>query len=373
MAVINFAHREITAKIVYFGATGAGCNTNVRALYTLLEEAEHKSRLHKFGPPDTRERSWYFELRRPSVQVRGFSVRFRIYSMPGALEQEQHRDEVMKGVDGIVMVADSRKEAAAENDAALLELEEVLSAQGLDLAGLPVVIQVNHSDRESAREESAVVFDLNPYGFPVLTAAAKSHTGVVETFAQIADTAVQRLQMALDGEDGAIALRALHRAEEETDADVIREHLASIQGPVGPAAFLEPDNTATPPGDEVEVPFQPREFAGSYPVRVMDATLENGQVYVDLELERMGGGELRQLRVRLANRPTDSPAMPRPVVVTNTSNTGSPVLDALKHLPDKVDLHHEPRGPEMPPVFYGVLGISGGIVTGLLLGFLLFN
>jgi len=376
MAVINFAHREISAKIVYFGATGAGCNTNVRALHQLLPEDESKSQLHKFGPADLSERSWYFELRHPSAKVRGFQVRYRTYSLPGGLQAAPHREQVMEGVDAIVLVVDSRPEASASNEEALLELEELLTAQSLDLAGLPVVIQVNHIDQNGARDENAVVFDLNPYGFPVLSAAAKSHQGVADTFEKITALTRDRIQLAIAGEEGALALRAIHRPAIESDEDVVRQHLnAMLQETIGaaPPSFDEPSaTTGTPPGDQVEVPFQPREFAGSYPVRIVEANLEDGQVYVDVEFERMGGGETRQLRVKLANRPTNSPAMPRPVAVPVTS-ASSPIMDITKGLPDKVDITPWVAETDMPPIWYGVLGISGGIAAGLMMGFLFFH
>jgi signal recognition particle receptor subunit beta len=378
MAVINFAHREITAKIVYFGATGAGCNTNVRALYELLGDTTPKSRLHKFGPADSAERSWYFDLTVPSELLSGFHLRWRIYSMPGGMTLEVHREEVMRGVDAIVLVTDSRPDAAADNERALLELEEQLADQGLDLAGLPVVLQVNHTDREGARDESAVVFDLNPYGFPVLTAAAKRHAGVRETFDAICERTRERIRQAMAGEEGAIALTAIHLPDEPTDQEVVRRHLAAIlkdsagQERTVPAGTpLGVGSAAEPPGNQIEVPFQPREFAGSYPVRIVEASMLDGQVVVDVEFERMGGGETRQLRVKLANRPTDSPAMPRPVDLPVPS--ASPAMNVTSGLPDKVDLIHEVDDPDMPPVLYGVLGVGGGLAAGLMLGFLLFN
>ncbi len=377
MAVINFAHREITAKIVYFGATGAGCNTNVRALYELLGDTAPKSRLHKFGPDDSSERSWYFDLAVPAEMLSGFHLRWRIYSMPGGLQLDVHREEVMRGVDAIVLVTDSRPDASADNERALLELEEQLANQGLDLAGLPVVLQVNHTDRDGARDESAVVFDLNPYGFPVFSAAAKQHAGVRETFEAICERTTERVRQAMAGEEGAIALTAVHQPNEPTDQAVVRQHLAAIlkdSAVQRPHASGTPDASGTPaepPGNQVEVAFQPREFAGSYPVRIVEASMLDGQVVVDVEFERMGGGETRQLRVKLANRPTDSPAMPRPVDLPVPS--ASPAMNVTDGLPDKVDFNTPVDEPDIPPVFYGVLGVGGGIAAGLMLGFLFFH
>lgn len=374
MAVINFAHREITAKVVYFGATGAGCNTNVRRLYELLPDTDPKSRLHKFGPGDTDERSWYFDIRTHEEALAGFTIRYRIYSMPGGLALPAHRREVMEQVDAIVLVVDARPHAGPDNERALLELEGILADQGLELAALPVVLQVNHTDHPEAREVSAAVFDLNPYGFPVLAASAKAGAGVLEAFQEITASALARVRDNMAGGDGAITLTAVHRPEVEQDGDIIRKHLDAIQeeSPTTPTSSLDEGPAAgTPPGDEVEIPFQPRDFAGSYPVRVVEASIEDGQVFVDVELERMGGGGVRQLRVKLANRPTDSPALPRipPPVVT----TSSPVVRVTEGLPDRVELHGYGEPDDLPPVWYGILGVSGGLLAGLTLGFLLFT
>jgi hypothetical protein len=376
MAVINFAHREITAKVVYFGATGAGCNTNVRRLHELLADNEARSRLHKFGPGDTDERSWYFDVRGPHEAVAGFTVRFRIYSMPGGLVLPAHRREVMDQVDAIVLVVDARPAAASANEQALLELEQILADQGLELAAMPVVLQVNHTDHPEARELAASVFDLNPYGFPVISAAARSDVGVRATFDEITATTVARVRDNMAGGDGSITLTAVHRPEVEHDGDIIRKHLDAIQeeSPATPSSSVdEPAPTAaTPPGAEVEVPFQPREFAGSHPIRVVEAAIEDGQVFVDLELERMGGGgPTRQLRVRLANRPTDSPAVPRAPQVIVTS--ASPAMRVTEGLPDRVEMHGYEIKPDLPPVWYGVLGVSGGLAAGLAIGFILFT
>ncbi len=88
MATIDFGNREITAKLVYFGATGAGSNTNVRQLHRLVPTTS-RSRLHKFGPGDSAERSFYFDYRLPeSERINGFDLRLRLYSLPGGLELE---------------------------------------------------------------------------------------------------------------------------------------------------------------------------------------------------------------------------------------------------------------------------------------------
>lgn len=377
MAVLNFAHRQLTAKIVYFGPPKAGCNTNVQALWDGLgsDASLEPSRLHRFNAPDGSEQSLYFDVR-GDHELDGFGVRYRIYSLPGGIADPVHRREVMRGVDAIVLVADSRPEANAPNEDAMLELEELVGEQGLDLAKLPVVLQVNHLDEPRARGADDVTYALNPFGFPVLEASARDGEGVRETFDAIAALARERIADNLRGGDGAVKLTAIHEPHARTDEDVARDHHAVLHDPATPKAQVTTKNgPQTPaPADEVEVPFQPREFAGSYPVRVIQALVEEGKVFVDVELERMGGGDVRQLRVHLANRPTDAPAVARaPQVSLVSSNPTPSVMGVTDHLPDKVDFKAADHpSDDLHPVTYGIIGVGGGILVGLLTGFLLF-
>ncbi|MCB9670210.1 MAG: GTPase domain-containing protein [Alphaproteobacteria bacterium] len=380
MAVLNFAHRQITAKIVYFGPKGAGCNTNVRRLWETLEGTPglSRGRLHRFGAAEAPEHTWFFDLKPDGEvgdEVSGFSVRYRIYSMPGGVDDPTHRQEVMRHVDAIVLVADSRPDANAPNEDAMLELEELVGAQGLDLAKLPVVLQVNHLDHANARGADDVTFALNPFGFPVIQAVAREGEGVRETFDTIAELARARLADNIAGRDGAVQLMALHDDADPSDDELVRSHASRLVDAPTPDPQTQTSNKgpSTPaPADAVEVPFQPREFAGSYPVRVVNAAIDDGQVFVDVELERMGGGEVRQLRVKLANRPTDAPAAPRAPAFSVVTEDPPSVMGVTDHLPDKVDFHTPPPPADLPPVVYGLVGVVGGAVAGVLLGFLLF-
>jgi signal recognition particle receptor subunit beta len=192
MATLNFATRELTAKIVYFGAQGAGCNTNVARLFHLVT-GTRRSALLKLSSEGETEHSWCFEFADPDpAPLQGFTLVFRVYSLPGAIGLGAHREEVVRGLDGVVFVADARADRNQGNVDALLELEGRLARTGLELAHTLVTLQTNHTDAEGARPVSDVVFDLNPYGFPVLEAAANEGRGVVETFASVTEREIGR-------------------------------------------------------------------------------------------------------------------------------------------------------------------------------------
>lgn len=371
MAVINFAKREISCKIVYFGAAGAGCNTNVRHLHARLDESTH-GRLHRFAPPDSAEATWYFELHKPQDRLSGFRLRFRIYSLPGGIVDPRHRVEVLREVDGVVFVADGRVHGQATNEAALLDLESMLSDQDIELAGLPVVLQVNHVDDPECLDASVVARPLNPYGFPVLKAAAKSGTGVVETLEAMLTAARTGVNDTFTGTARSLILRANREEGGSDDDDVVHAHLQVTHGNPGTPAAPALRTDWFEPEDEIVVPFQPRDFAGHHPVRILDANIDDEQVVIDLEFERMGGGEARGLRVRLANRPYD-PYLSTVRPVSPVAAPASPILGVTDHLPDKIEFGAPAPGPDMHAVWYGVAGVLGGAVVGVLIGFLLFN
>lgn len=363
MATLNFAQREITAKLVYFGASGAGCNTNVKQLHKRLDRAR-SSPLHAFGPRDAETRSYFFE-HRADAEIHGFAVRWRIYSLPGSIPLAAHREEVMRDVDAVAFVADARAERDAANVDALLELERLLSLQGLELAAAPVVIQINHNDAQDARPADQVLFELDPYGFPTVSAVAREGRGVLDTFRELTGALVPRLRDSLSGSDAAVALSAVHRTEPETDEDVVRAHLEAIQARAAstPEAALFEQLPLTvedaEPAVESAVPVQPRELAGFRPVQLLSAQVVDHGVIVELLMRRTGSEEVRTLRLRLENRPPDPPP---PLVAPPPAD---PIAD---YLPDSVDLG--PPADDLPPVAYGVLGLVGGLLMGLLSGYL---
>ncbi|MEQ1505140.1 MAG: hypothetical protein ABMB14_23095 [Myxococcota bacterium] len=316
MATINFATRELAAKIVYFGATSAGCNTNLERLHALIP-GRSKSALHKFGPRESDERSMYFDyLSLDPAPIDGFAQVVRVYSLPGGIGLQAHRDEVMRAVDGIVFVADARGDRNAANVDALLGLETLLTALALDMSALPIVLQVNHTDSPEARPVADVVFDLNPFGFPAIPAIARQDHGVLETHGELLRGMTERIRNAVIGQTPGLRLTAIHDPVRRTDTDVIQAHVDTIQEraeitpQIDDVAVELPDDVddaaGLPAGPTIEVPFQPRELVGSHPVRILAAEIDADHVRVELLMERMGGAESRRLTVLLANRPTDT-------------------------------------------------------------------
>jgi signal recognition particle receptor subunit beta len=374
MATLNFAHREITAKIVYFGAPSAGSSTNVRTLYEILPVKE-KGGLHQFG--DEKEKTWYFEyVPAGGKNIKGMSLRFHVYGMPGGIVRAEHRKEILRGTDAVVFVADARKEREANNIESLLDLEGLLKEDNLEMAQIPMVIQVNRTDDVYAREAERVVYELNPYGFPVIEAVARDSKGVLEAHEQVTTVTVNRIRENLAGKEATISLTAVHNADRESDQQIIAQHIHAIHQ-AQRARIQELANKGAwadlPPAGEIELTYQPADFAGTRPLQVIGARIAGEEVKVDLIMEQESTGTPRRLQITLLNQPIESPTLGR----VNTASSVTPperiTPSPLDTLPDIIELSTPaPDKSDFPPLWYGVAGLASGVVIGLLIGVLSF-
>lgn len=377
MATLNFAHREITAKIVYFGAPSAGSSTNVRTLYELLNVAE-KSPLHHFGPEDEEDDIWFFDYM-PSGDpaIRGLNLRLRVYAVPGGLLHADHRSEILRGTDAVVYVADARRSRESRNLDSLLDLENLLQQDDLEMAMMPVVIQVNQTDSEDARPTDQVVFDLNPFGFPVVEAVAKHSKGVIEAHERICELTLERIRNTLSGKHSSITLTALHRGRRVRDEEIIAEHMEAIErarrARADKDAELEAWDDLQAAG-EIELPFQPADFQGTRPRRVLAAEIVGERVELDLIMGQDAGGSPRRLRVTLANRPvhTQGATLTGPASTSSVTPVEGPHRTAslFDSLPDAIPFDPMPMRPAPYPVmFYAVNALM--LTLGLLMGLLI--
>lgn len=377
MALINFAHRDITAKVVYAGARKAGCNTNLKGLFERVRSTE-KSNLHGFGPDFEDEKTLFFAYTpEGTAPVTGFSTRIRVYSMPGGLSHPLHRAEILRDTDALVFVADARRGRDQSNVDAFVELERCLAEQGIDMATLPVVIQVNHCDDEHAEPPDRVVYDLNPYDFPVIKAVAQQGEGVLETHARLVSDTTQRIRESLSGSGGSVVLNAVHRPERDSDEELVKQHIEAIAR----ARTETPSprsESPIPRGEDYVLAFQPPEFAGMRPVDLQGAHLEGDRIVLEIVMDRLRGDAPRLLPLILENRPGD--VEPLPMMLTS-SHKPPPSLEfsPTASLPDKVELpSRKPASSNSEKevqiaeraLWVGLAGLTGGLLAGLLIGYL---
>ena len=369
MAQLNFAQREITAKIVYYGASKAGVSTNVEQLAAAVLPSR-RSDVLTLTMPDSDLTVPCFEVVNDTHRAKDFPIRTTIYGVPGGADDAGIRREIMRNVDGVVFVADARPQRETANVESLLALERLLREDGVDLTEVPMVMQINHSDADNARTPQAVALDLNPYGFPVHTAIARSGKGVTETLQTIVGLVALRIGATLSGESSGVRMVALHEAN---PPDLKTRVAGQVQTLIEQA---EEERVAADPVTQygtltpslsVSVRYQSEDLRGTRPTQLLSAELVGEDIALDLVHERINGGQPRRIHVMVENRPSDVALLPQPQALIST--TGS-VTDAL---PDRIEIP-PPLAPadDWPPIVYGFIGLACGLAMGLLLGVILF-
>ena len=184
MSFINYASREINCKIVYYGPGLCGKTTNLQHVYeTTSPDAKGKM----ISLATETERTLFFDFLPLALgEVRGFKTRFHLYTVPGQVFYDASRKLILKGVDGVVFVADSQEERMDANVESLENLRINLKEQGYDLDKLPFVVQYNKRDLPDILTVEELRRELNPALVPDFEACAATGEGVFETLKSIA-------------------------------------------------------------------------------------------------------------------------------------------------------------------------------------------
>lgn len=184
MSFINYASREINCKIVYYGPGLCGKTTNLQYVYQKTA-ADAKGKMISLATET--ERTLFFDFLPLSLgEIRGFKTRFHLYTVPGQVFYDASRKLILKGVDGVVFVADSQEERYDANIESLDNLRFNLQEQGYDLDKIPFIIQYNKRDLPNAMPVEELRKDLNLTGVPDFEACAATGEGVFETLKAVA-------------------------------------------------------------------------------------------------------------------------------------------------------------------------------------------
>lgn len=184
MSFINYASREINCKIVYYGPGLCGKTTNLQHIYAMTAP-DAKGKMISLATET--ERTLFFDFLPLALgEIRGFKTRFHLYTVPGQVFYDASRKLILKGVDGIIFVADSQEERLDANIESLENLRENLTEQGYDLDKLPYVIQYNKRDLPGALPVETLREHLNPTGVQDFEACAATGDGVFETLKAVA-------------------------------------------------------------------------------------------------------------------------------------------------------------------------------------------
>jgi signal recognition particle receptor subunit beta len=184
VSFINFAAREINCKIVYYGAGLGGKTTNLQHIFDKTSEKQ-KSKMISLATET--DRTLFFDFLPLDLgTVRGFKTRFHLYTVPGQVFYDASRKLILRGVDGVVFVADSQEERMDANLEALDNLNENLQEHGYDFNKIPYVLQLNKRDLPNILGVDALKKELVKRGEPVFEAVAYQGPGVFETLKEVA-------------------------------------------------------------------------------------------------------------------------------------------------------------------------------------------
>ena len=192
MSFINYSSREINCKIVYYGPGLCGKTTNLQYIYNKTNP-DLKGKMISLATET--ERTLFFDFLPLALgQIRGFKTRFHLYTVPGQVFYDASRKLILKGVDGVVFVADSQIERMEANIESLENLGINLFEQGMDVDATPYVIQYNKRDLPNAAALDEMQRLLNPGGIPDFEACATDGRGVFETLKAVARAVLRNLK-----------------------------------------------------------------------------------------------------------------------------------------------------------------------------------
>jgi len=179
MTFINYAAREINCKIVYYGPGLCGKTTNIQFIYDKTGNTA-KGKLISLATES--ERTLFFDFLPIELgTIRGFRTRFHLYTVPGQVFYDASRKLILKGVDGIVFVADSQEARMDANVESIRNLKENLKDHGVSMDAVPYVLQMNKRDLPTAVPVPEMERALRIKNEPVFEAVASRGTGVFET------------------------------------------------------------------------------------------------------------------------------------------------------------------------------------------------
>jgi len=191
MSMINYASREINCKVVYYGSGLGGKTTNLEYVYSRVNP-DTKGKMISLATET--ERTLFFDFLPIDLgEIRGFRTRFHLYTVPGQVYYNASRRLILKGVDGLIFVADSQKSRLEANIEAMHNLYENMESYGYDVETIPFVIQYNKRDLPDTMSVDELRTVLNPMGVPDFEAVAIEGEGVFQTLSAVSKLVVKSL------------------------------------------------------------------------------------------------------------------------------------------------------------------------------------
>ena len=309
MVFFNYSTMQMAAKVVYYGPGLCGKTTNLSYIYG---HTANDSRGEMVSLETETDRTLFFDLLPIDVgSIAGFNTRIQLYTVPGQVFYNTTRKLVLKGVDGVVFVADSQRPMLSANVESLRNLEENLGEMGLSLETLPVVLQYNKRDLPDVLAVDELNRALNPRNWPSFEASAVTGQGVFETLKGISKLTLINLKKRLT----------------KMSSDSPRTTSTAAGRPATPAAAAAPANAPprpapTPTPTPKPTPSLPASRTGA------PARAKSSQVDVLAELEKIrkqalsGATDAPPRPAALPSRPAPHAPAPAPPVAARAATNG---------------------------------------------------
>jgi signal recognition particle receptor subunit beta len=191
MSLINYSSREINCKIVYYGPGLCGKTTNIQYVYQKVDPST-KGKLITLATE--MDRTLFFDFLPLELgTVKGFKTRFHLYTVPGQVYYDASRKLILRGVDGVIFVADSQRGRYDANIESLYNLHENLAEYGVKLDDIPYAIQYNKRDLPELMSVKDLEEELNPKHYPAFEGVAVNGMGVFDTLKSVAKSVLRNL------------------------------------------------------------------------------------------------------------------------------------------------------------------------------------
>jgi len=295
MVLFNYATKEITAKIVYYGPGLCGKTTNLQFVYDSLP-SNNKSKMLSLSTKT--DRTLFFDFLPLDLgKIRGMRTKLQLYTVPGQVYYNSTRQLVLKGADGIVFVADSQDFALDANLESLQNLEDNLKRQGIRIREIPLVMQFNKRDLPNALPERELEAEINKLGVPHFGSVATTGIGVEETLKGITQLVLAHLikKYGLEGSepiDRDIQILNAAVAREQTPADslwdedegrgvVVDDAADAGDIPLVATELIKPAPAAAEPGPFTEITDY---FSGGPPVPEFETEIPHEVPMASIEI-----------------------------------------------------------------------------------------
>jgi signal recognition particle receptor subunit beta len=220
MAQVDFQHREISIKLVYYGPAMSGKTTNLQQIHARMD-ARRRGRLLTL---DTKEdRTLYFDLLPLAFKTSsGVTCKVKLFTVPGQVIHNTTRKVVLQGCDGVAFVADSQIAETKNNNESFANLRQNLKENRLDQENIPIVIQFNKRDLPKVRSEDEIKKIAQKGKEPIFTSVASRGEGVVETFLGLSAATWEALEqrMGLGSKHGIPKEELLKSLSSQLNADL---------------------------------------------------------------------------------------------------------------------------------------------------------